>query len=553
MSIMYYKLNGFNDPSLKHVFVASLPKEIQPELQRQFTIHQLDIANLSLGKIYQLAINCLERLYYDEQTAFVLAEKEDYSESDHVFVIQTVQQIQKVQLAIPIPSIKIHLLSGRFDKPIPIIGFVNTGAQKSMLNPSILPSHFWEKHTEYFKAANGELFHTDLITKKLIGIQFFPGCVLWTKLVGSNLPDKDLLIGFDVLQLVKKLHITASGIRYKQMFQPYTDSLKLFSISSSSPSYDPLKSGFLIHCPESHSQFLHPAPLWKNENFFIKLPFKLNKDVNLTKATHPGMTPTDLKLAQEECSQLLKQGLIESTYSEWACQAFYVEKRSEIVRGKKRLVIDYQPLNCFLKDDKFPLPKIQSLFVHIQNAKVFSKFDLKIQQFLGIINYFREFFPYVAVHTNQFSKMLKKSAPLWGPSLTVAIQHLKNIAQHPPPLRIPTDGQRILQTDASDEYWGAILLEKHDGKESYCAHASGQFKESEKHYHVIYKEIIAVKYGIQKFEFHLIGHNFLVRLDNSSFPKIIEFKNKVLPNKHLLRLKTWFSKYDFTVQHIKGD
>ena len=99
------------------------------------------------------------------------------------------------------------------------------------------------------------------------------------------------------------------------MFQPYTDTLKLFSISSSPPSFDPLKSHFLIHCPESHSQFLHPAPLWKNENFFIKLPFKLNEDVNPTKATHPGMTPSNLKLAQEECSQLLKQGLIEPTDS----------------------------------------------------------------------------------------------------------------------------------------------------------------------------------------------------------------------------------------------
>ena len=89
------------------------------------------------------------------------------------------------------------------------------------------------------------------------------------------------------------------------------------------------------------------------------------------------MTPSDLKLAQEECFQLLKQGLIEPTSSEWACQAFYVEKRSEIVREKKRLVIDYQPLKYFLRDDKFPLPKIQSLFVHIQNTKVFSKFDLK--------------------------------------------------------------------------------------------------------------------------------------------------------------------------------
>ena len=68
MSTMYYKLNGFNDPLLKHVFVASLPKEIQPELQRQFTIHQLDIANLSLGKIYQLTVNYLEK--FCEQKEF---------------------------------------------------------------------------------------------------------------------------------------------------------------------------------------------------------------------------------------------------------------------------------------------------------------------------------------------------------------------------------------------------------------------------------------------------------------------------------------------------
>ncbi|KAH9686137.1 hypothetical protein KPL70_014250 [Citrus sinensis] len=90
------------------------------------------------------------------------------------------------------------------------------------------------------------------------------------------------------------------------------------------------------------------------------------------------MSPSDLLLAKQECSQLLQQGLIEPTDSDWACQAFYVEKRSELVRDKKRLVIDYQPLNTFLKDDKFPLPKIQTLFVHLQGARIFSKFDLKV-------------------------------------------------------------------------------------------------------------------------------------------------------------------------------
>ena len=113
--------------------------------------------------------------------------------------------------------------------------------------------------------------------------------------------------------------------------------------------------------------------------------------------------------------------------------------------------------------------------------------------------------------------------------------------------------QCILQTEASDEYWGVVLLEKLDGKKSYYAHASGQFKKSKKHYHVIYKEILAIKYGIQKFENHLIGHYFLVRLDNSSFPRILDLKNKTLPDKHFFHLKTWFSKYDFSVQHIKGD
>ena len=40
----------------------------------------------------------------------------------------------------------------------------------------------------------------------------------------------------------------------------------------------------------------------ENQDFFIKLPFKLNEDINPTKAIHPGMTPSDLNLAQAECS-----------------------------------------------------------------------------------------------------------------------------------------------------------------------------------------------------------------------------------------------------------
>ncbi|KAH9780730.1 hypothetical protein KPL71_008191 [Citrus sinensis] len=622
-----------------------------------------------------------------DETVFALQNSSD-SDSDQSQVIFH-QQSLSLDTTVPIPSIKLQILPSKFQRPIPAIGLIDTGAQRSMLNPHILPSEYWTQSEEHFKAVNGKLFTTSLITKKPIGIQIFPNCVIWTKVIGSTLPNKDILLGFDILHQIKHLQIIPTGIRVKSMFKPFTDTLKLYNLSETPQSYQDISTKLLSFCPESHSEFTHRNPLWKNKSFFIKLPFKLNEDINPTKATHPGMSPSDLLLAQQECSQLLAQGLIEPTSSQWACQAFYVEKHSEIVRGKKHLVIDYQPLNMFLQDDKFPLLRRQSMFTFLKNAQIFSKFDLKsgfwqlgiepseryktafcipnahfqwtvlpfglktapsifqksmvqifqpilhhaliyiddillvsgshdehrqlltqfydilqshgimlsakksiiatdnveflgmiikdghyqpgkhiaqellhfpdqqlskrqIQQFLGIINYIRDFIPNVDHYTHHLSALLKKKPTEWNADHTFAVTTLKQIAQNPPPLKLITDGKRILQTDASDESWGAILLEEINGKEHFIAYASGHFSDTQKHYHSVFKEILAVKNGIKKFEYHLIGHHFLIRMDNSAFPNIFHFKGKTGPEKMLLRLKDWFSKYDFSVKHIKG-
>ena len=107
------------------------------------------------------------------------------------------------------------ILSSKYHKPVPVIGFIDTSADTSMIDPFVLPSNCWENHSKLFRAVNGETFETTLITKKPIGIQFFPNCIIWKKIVASTLPDKDLLIGFDILHLVKNLFITSSRIRYK--------------------------------------------------------------------------------------------------------------------------------------------------------------------------------------------------------------------------------------------------------------------------------------------------------------------------------------------------
>ncbi|KAH9716848.1 hypothetical protein KPL71_021595 [Citrus sinensis] len=566
MSLLFYKLNGFNEPTLKHVFLASLPEELQPNIQRQLTASNLSLDNISLGKIFQLAKTCLDKLC--EQKQFfkeLLKDKEPFrsackkpylhikchkkkdcdcnskkkwhfqkfktpefsskprrsrkpyrffrkkssssrefkrKQSSRCFIckrkghyakdcpnkreksIRLVEHLQATTDYSPAKD-ELEFYFSEQDEPNDETVFAlqsssdsdNTGAQRSMLNLHILPSEYWTQSEEHFKAVNGKLFTTSLITKKPIGIQIFPNCVIWTKVIGSTLPNKDILLGFDILHQIQHLQIIPTGIRVKSMFKPFTDILKLYNLSETPQSYQDISTKLLSFCRESHSEFTHPNPLWKNKSFFIKLPFKLNEDINPTKATHPGMSHSDLLLAQQECSQLLAQGLIEPTSSQWACQAFYVEKHSEIVRGKKRLVIDYQPLNMFLQDDKFPLPRshddhrqlltqfydlIQSHGImlsakksiiatdnieflgmiikdgHYQPGKHIAQELLhfpdqqlskrQIQQFLSIINYIRDFIPHVDRYTHHLSALLKKKPPEWNADHTITVTTLKQIA-----------------------------------------------------------------------------------------------------------------------------
>ena len=265
MSMLYYKLNGFNDPTLKHVFIASLPSELQPERQRQLTAFNMDTANISLGKIFQLTMLCLDRLCeqkdlfkdlienkqpfastckkpylkiqckddkkctcptkkkvhfqkhphrsskkgkkpyryfkkkdpsqfrkrsiivvsftkkrshfarncpnnsakavrliqhlekssllfnhdevesnfykqtkYDDHTAFILTQSTDDSEIDEIYVISTVQEVNQVNSKPTTPSVRISILPSKYHKPTPVIGFLDTGAQRNMLNPTVL-------------------------------------------------------------------------------------------------------------------------------------------------------------------------------------------------------------------------------------------------------------------------------------------------------------------------------------------------------------------------------------------------------------------------------
>ncbi|KAL0363797.1 UNVERIFIED_CONTAM: hypothetical protein Sangu_0477300 [Sesamum angustifolium] len=101
------------------------------------------------------------------------------------------------------------------------------------------------------------------------------------------------------------------GLKYKRYFQPFSIILRIFATADAQAPYAYIANQLKQCCADSHADFKHPYPLWKNSEFFIQQPFKLIEDTNPIKVSHPGMTPNDLALAREEYRQFLALELIE--------------------------------------------------------------------------------------------------------------------------------------------------------------------------------------------------------------------------------------------------
>ena len=76
---------------------------------------------------------------------------------------------------------------------------------------------------------------------------------------------------------------------------------------------------------------------------------------------------------------------------------------------------------------------------------------------------------------------------------------IKKISKKASPVTDSRNRQMNFAGSASDEYWAATFVEEVNGKRNICVYKSGAFKLSELHYHSTFKEILAVKHGIEKF------------------------------------------------------
>jgi hypothetical protein len=83
--------------------------------------------------------------------------------------------------------------------------------------------------------------------------------------------------------------------------------------------------------------------------------------------------PKELAKLKTQLQELLGKGYIWPRYSPSGCPALFVDKKDKT----HRLSTDYQPHNVVTMKNKYPLPRIDLLFIQLIGAQVFSKIDLR--------------------------------------------------------------------------------------------------------------------------------------------------------------------------------
>ena len=187
--------------------------------------------------------------------------------------------------------------------------------------------------------------------------------------------------------------------------------------------------------------------------------------------------------------------------------------------------------------------------------------DKKIlQQFLGIMNYARNYIDNLAKLAGPLYAKLRKNGQKYFNSEDIKlVKAIKEKVKYLKPLELPLDDNYlIIETDASQEGWGAILKQKPNKfsaktEEKICIYASGSYKL--KTVNNIDREILAIVHAINAFRLYLGFKEFTVGTDCEA---ICRYYNQINSKKSSTRRWVLFEDiitgngYKVVFEHIKG-
>ena len=175
----------------------------------------------------------------------------------------------------------------------------------------------------------------------------------------------------------------------------------------------------------------------------------------------------------------------------------------------------------------------------------------QIRSFIGVVGFYRRFIPHFANISAVLTDLTTKGLPnkvRWLEIHQEAFDTLKRAMLSYPILQNPDFScSFILQTDASDRGFGAVLLQMRQEQKYPIIFISKKLSAREKKYSTVEKECFAIVRSCQSLREYLIGKDFTIETDHFPLQWLHKMKSQ---NMRLLRWSLILQEYRFTVKHI---
>ena len=181
----------------------------------------------------------------------------------------------------------------------------------------------------------------------------------------------------------------------------------------------------------------------------------------------------------------------------------------------------------------------------------------ELRRFLGMANQMAKFHTDLASISEPLRDLLSvKNDWIWTPTHTIVFNQIKEVLSQPPILKLydhlkPTK----LRVDGSKLNGIGVILYQQHGQEWYpVSCASRYLTPTEKRYHNIEIEMLALTWGIEKMNMYVHGlPHFKVQTDHKPLIPIINNKPINEMSVRIQRMRIRLLKYSFTAEYVKGE
>ena len=173
-----------------------------------------------------------------------------------------------------------------------------------------------------------------------------------------------------------------------------------------------------------------------------------------------------------------------------------------------------------------------------------------VKRLCGMAQYMAKFLPNLAATLEPIRALTRKDTPfVWSKECEDAFNTLKkNLSESPCLAYFDSSKEVVIQADSSKHGIGAVLLQ--EGRP--IEYASRALTPSERNWAQIEKEVLAVLYGLERFDQYAYGRTVSVQNDHKPLAAILCKALSMAPKRLLLDIMMRYNRYDVNLIFVKG-